>query len=81
MMTEITTFCPLFYPKMPTLRYKITVTKKSQKPVKYNNKVHHSTYNLKTLFYKLINSAALPYIMAPLIFLAMMYVEWLYLFL
>ncbi|PTN12297.1 hypothetical protein SAMN05216302_102519 [Nitrosomonas aestuarii] len=64
---------------MPTLRFKIITLKKPAKAAKQNNILKSFFQTLKNSFNKLINSDSLPYIMAPLIFLGMMYLEWLYL--
>lgn len=66
---------------MPTLRFKINISKKTDKPIRNKISQQNFRHTLKKYFHKLFNSDSLPYIMAPLLFFAMMYLEWLYLFL
>jgi len=66
---------------MPTLRFKIVTLKKPAKATHQNKTPENFFQTLKNFSNKLINSDSLPYIMAPLIFFAMMYLEWIYLLL
>ena len=64
---------------MPSLRFKIVIAKKNDVPKRPDSLLQSFKRSVKRYYYKLAGSDALPYFMAPVIFLAMMYLEWLYL--
>lgn len=64
---------------MPTLRVRVNLSKKREKPAKKATQSHSLTQTFKNIFMRFINHDSLPYFMAPVIFLALMYLEWLYL--
>ncbi|SES90503.1 hypothetical protein SAMN05216326_10687 [Nitrosomonas marina] len=66
---------------MPSLRFKIVIAKKNDKQTQPDmpGLLQRMKRGLQTYLRSLFNSDALPYFLAPVIFLAMMYLEWLYL--
>lgn len=68
-----------FYRKMPTLRFKINLSKKKEVTAQAGTYLCDLKQAIKKLFNRLVSSDLLPYVMAPLVFLALMYLEWLYL--
>jgi hypothetical protein len=64
---------------MPTLRFKINLSKKREVSAQTDTHFCNLKQTIKKLFNLFINSDLLPYVMAPLVFLALMYLEWLYL--
>jgi len=64
---------------MPTLRLKVNLSKKQEKSARKAAHTDNLTQKFKNFFKRFINYESLPYLMAPVIFLALMYLEWLYL--
>jgi len=64
---------------MPTLRFKINLSKKKEASAQTDTHLRNLKQTIKKLFNQFINSDLLPYVMAPLAFLVLMYLEWLYL--
>jgi len=64
---------------MPTLRFKINLSKKREAFAQTDTHLCNLKQTTKKLFNQFINSDLLPYVMAPLAFLVLMYLEWLYL--
>lgn len=68
-----------FLSKMPTLRFKIILSKKKEESTLADTHLSDLKRIIAKLFNRFVNSDLLPYMMAPLAFLALMYLEWLYL--
>lgn len=68
-----------FLSKMPTLRFKIILSKKKEGSTLADTHLNDLKRIIAKLFNRFVNSDLLPYMMAPLAFLALMYLEWLYL--
>ncbi len=64
---------------MSTLRFKIVLAKKRQASAQPTAFLSNFKQAVKKTFNRLINSDLLPYLMAPVVFLVLMYLEWLYL--
>jgi hypothetical protein len=64
---------------MPTLRFKIILSKKKEGSTLADTHLSDLKRIIAKLFNRFVNSDLLPYMMAPLAFLALMYLEWLYL--
>ncbi len=64
---------------MPTLRFKIILARKAQASVRSVTPLPNFKQTVKKTFNRLISSDSLPYLVAPLVFLVLMYLEWLYL--
>jgi hypothetical protein len=64
---------------MPTLRFKINLSKKKEASAQTDTHLRNLKQTIRKLFNQFINSDLLPYVMAPLAFLVLMYLEWLYL--
>ncbi|MCP5245490.1 MAG: hypothetical protein H6937_05895 [Burkholderiales bacterium] len=69
----------IFLSKMPTLRFKIILSKKKEVSAQAGTHLRDLKQAIKKLFNRFASSDLLPYVMAPLVFLALMYLEWLYL--
>jgi len=64
---------------MPTLRFKVNLSKKPEKPVRKATQSYNLMQRLKNILKRFSNHDSLPYFMAPVIFMVLMYLEWLYL--
>jgi len=64
---------------MPTLRFKINLSKKRETSAQTDTHLCDLKQTIKKLFNQFITSDLMPYVMAPLAFLVLMYLEWLYL--